>query len=274
MRIAVLQTSLCIALGAVLGATAPAAASEDYFGLGDGHHGTKVVSGVEVVNTYSRLANDVLAGDDTIAVADGSRFATGDLVLVWQVNGQPLPTSGDQTEIDLSSGPVGQFEFARVEGVAANTLTLADPMVNAFAQAHSQAIFVPEYTDVTVGVADEIQAADWDPSLGEGGIAAFLATGTVTVDGLVTANGAGFVGGTDRGNSGANGCTGLDEPSPTGAEKGESIVGLDFVGGGPPGGTGRGNRANGGGGGVCHNSGGGGGGHGGLGGLGGRTWRG
>ncbi|MBW2404610.1 MAG: hypothetical protein JRF42_12585, partial [Deltaproteobacteria bacterium] len=96
----------------------------------------------------------------------------------------------------------------------------------------------------------------------------------MTVDGSVTANGAGFLGGTDLGDSGANGCTGLDEPSPTGAEKGESIAGLDFVSGDPPGGTGRGNRANGAGGGVCHNSGGGGGGHGGLGGLGGRTWRG
>ncbi|MEM7137552.1 MAG: hypothetical protein AAF500_13280 [Myxococcota bacterium] len=274
MRIAVLQLPLYMALGTVLGATAPAAASEDYFGLGDGHHGAKVVSGVEVVNAYSRLAADVAVGEDTIDVADGSRFAAGDLVLVWQVNGQPVPASGDQTEIDLASGPVGQFEFARVEGVAANTLTLADSMVNPFAQVNSQVIFVPEFTDVTVGAADEIQAADWDPSLGEGGIVAFLATGMVTVDGRVTANGAGFLGGTDRGNSGANGCTGLDEPSPTGAEKGESIAGLDFLGGGPPGGTGRGNRANGGGGGVCHNSGGGGGGHGGLGGLGGRTWRG
>jgi hypothetical protein len=248
-------------------------ASDDYFGDGDGHHGPKSVAAAEVVNAYSRVAVDVAVDDTSIEVADGTKFSSGDLVLLWQVNGYSTPASGDQTEIDLAGQAVGRFEFARVDSVSLNVLGLRDPMNNAFSAATSQVVFVPEYTDVTVDVAGEIHAADWDPVAGEGGIVSFFATGTVTVDGRVTANGAGFLGGTDLGNSGANGCTGLDEPSPTGAEKGESIAGLDFVSGDPPGGTGRGNRANGGGGGVCHNSGGAGGGHGGLGGLGGRTWR-
>ena len=256
------------------GSPSEGAASDDYFGDGDGHYGAKSVSAPEVVNAYSAVAVDVVVDDVSIEVADGTKFTAGDLAVVWQVNGYATPASGDQSEIDLTGQPVGRFEFVRVDSVVGNVLGLHDPMNNAFAAANSQVVFVPEYTDVTVDAAGELQAADWDPVAGEGGIVAFFATGTVTVDGLVTATGAGFLGGTDLGNSGTNGCTGLDEPSPTGAEKGESIAGLDFVSGDPPGGTGRGNRANGAGGGVCHNSGGGGGGHGGLGGIGGRTWRG
>ncbi len=263
-----------VAIGAVGAAPSTGFASEDYFGSGDGHHGSKSVSAPEVVNAYSRLTLDVAADDTSVQVADGTKFTDGDLILLWQVNGYATPASGDQIEIDLAGQAAGRFEFARIESVAVDVLVLGDAIINSFDAANTQVVFVPEYTEVTVDPVGEVQAGDWDPVTGEGGIVAFFATGVVTVDGRVTANGAGFLGGTDLGNSGSNGCTGLDEPSPTGAEKGESIAGLDFVSGNPPGGTGRGNRANGAGGGVCHNSGGGGGGHGGLGGLGGRTWRG
>jgi cysteine-rich repeat protein len=261
-------------VGVVCGASASnALASDDYFGNGDGHHGAKTVSAEEVVNAYSRLATDVAVDDASLEVVDGSKFAAGDLVLVWQVNGYATPTSGDQNDIDLDAIDVGRFELARVDSVVVNVLRLRDVMTQAFPAASSQVVFVPEYTDVSVEAGGEVKAADWDPVAGEGGIVAIFASGTVTVNGSVSANGAGFLGGTDLGSSGSNGCSGLDEPSPSGAEKGESIAGLDLLSGDPPGGTGRGNRANGGGGGICHNSGGGGGGHGALGGLGGRTWR-
>jgi hypothetical protein len=63
------------------------------------------------------------------------------------------------------------------------------------------------------------------------------------------------------------GCTGLDEPAPRGATKGEGVANERFGASA----TGRGNVGNGGGGGVCLMAGGGGGGHGGAGGLGGRS---
>ena len=266
--------SLTVAVCVLVLRPSLSSASEDYFGNGDGHHGAKSVVAAEVLNRYSRVAVDMAVDDTSVTVVDGSKFSAGDLVLLWQVGGYATPASGDQTEIDLTGEAVGRFELARVGSVLGNDLLLSDAVSHPFAAAHTQVVFVPEYTDVIVDAAGEIRAADWNPSMGEGGIVAFFATGTVTVDGRITANGAGFLGGTDLGNSGSNGCIGLDEPSPTGAEKGEGIAGLDFGSGNPPGGTGRGNRANGGGGGVCHNSGGAGGGHGGLGGLGGRTWRG
>ena len=272
-RFRILIATVAVAL-CVLGVSPSVGfASADYFGDGDGHHGSKAVTGPETVNAYSKVAADVAVNDTSVEVADGAKFSPGDLIMLWQVNGFATPLSGEQSEIDLAGQAVGRFELARVAAVIGDVLVLHGAMKNTFTAANSQVVFIPEYSSVSIDAAGEIQAADWDPATGEGGIVAFLATGTVTMDGRVTANGAGFVGGTDLGNSGTNGCTGLDEPSPTGGEKGESIAGLDLVSGDPPGGTGRGNRANGGGGGVCHNSGGGGGGHGGLGGLGGRTWR-
>ena len=144
----------------------------------------------EVVNTYSGVAVDVAVDDTTVEVADGTKFTAGDLVMLWQVNGYATPASGDQSEIDLSGQSVGRFELARIDSVLGNALQLRDAMNNAFAAANSQVVFIPEYTDVTVDVGGEIQAADWDPVTREGGIVAFFATGTVTVDGRVTANGA------------------------------------------------------------------------------------
>lgn len=118
-------------------------ASDDYFGAGDGHHGTKSVSGPEVVNTYSGLAVDVSVDDPSIEVADGTRFASGDLVMLWQVNGYSTPASGDQTEIDLSGQTVGRFELARVDVVLGNSLVLWDSMNNPFAAANTQLVFIP-----------------------------------------------------------------------------------------------------------------------------------
>ena len=123
-------------------------ASDDYFGDGDGHQGPKSVAAAEVVNAYSRVAVDVAVDDTSIEVADGTKFSSGDLVLLWQVNGYSTPASGDQTEIDLAGQAVGRFEFARVDSVLVNVLGLRDPMNNAFSAATSQVVFVPEYTDV------------------------------------------------------------------------------------------------------------------------------
>ncbi|MFP2960629.1 hypothetical protein ACLEPN_23105, partial [Myxococcus sp. 1LA] len=96
---------------------------------------------------------------------------------------------------------------------------------------------------------------------------AFLATGTVTNQGLISAQGLGFRGGAFINHADLYGCTDLDvAPAAGGASKGEGLRMGRF-------GTtaGRGSVAGEGGGGNCHNGGGGGGGNGGRGGVGGRT---
>jgi hypothetical protein len=128
MRYRQVCTLLVVAVAFVLAGTNSAAlASDDYFGDGDGHHGAKSVTAPEVVNAYSALAVDVVEGDMSIEVADGTKFTAGDLAIVWQVNGYATPASGDQTEIDLAGQPVGRFEFLRVDSVVGNVLGLRDP---------------------------------------------------------------------------------------------------------------------------------------------------
>ena len=117
--------------------------------------------------------------------------------------------------------------------------------------------------DVAVAKGARIRAQRWAGTTG--GIIAFLATGEVTLEGDITADGAGFRGGEGRLNAFLTGCDGLDRaiPEPGYASKGEGIA-AGAAAGAP-------NVANAGGGGACHNAGGGGGGHGGRGGKGGRS---
>ncbi len=260
--------------------TQTAVAGPDYFGTGDGHSGPLVVGAGQnlVVNDYTGVASDVTAADTAIGVDDSSAFQAGDLILIWQAAGLPDPGAGnEQNTVDITTTNVGRYEFARVTSVdgMTDTLSVADPLTNSFAEAATQVVRVPEFSSVDVAATGSISAAPWDGDTG--GIAVFMVSGTLVNAGQVSASGMGFRGGTDNGNSGTNGCTQLNvsaTPSPTElsqtAQKGEGIVSTRF-------GTNhraRANVVNSGGGGVCHNSGGGGGGHAGPGGQGGRTWRG
>lgn len=52
---------------------------------------------------------------------------------------------------------------------------------------------VPQYTDVTIATGASFHPSDWDGS--KGGVMFFKASGTVTVEGSITAEGAGYTGG-------------------------------------------------------------------------------
>ncbi|MBX5484807.1 MAG: adhesin, partial [Myxococcaceae bacterium] len=247
-------------------------AEPDTFGLGTGRDGALTVSGGNrVVNSYAQVTAPLAPGDTTITVGNASGFAAGDLVMVLQTTGiVPTPPSGQQPAggIDISSDPVGRWELARVQSVSGLQVTLTAPLIHSFAASVTQLIRVPEYTDVTVFASGTITADPWNGSIG--GVVAFLATGVVSVNGSINVNGRGFRGGIFVNGSSNNGCTGLDQPAPDGAQKGEGLSpGLYAAAA-----TGRGNVTNGAGGGVCHNAGGGGGGNGGAGGIGGRSWSG
>ena len=107
-----------VALGIACSWVPSARAELDSFGLGDGHDGPlNVTAPGMVVNAYAALAADVAAGATGVGLADATGFAAGDLVLLWQSVGYPVPTSGDATPIDLTGDPVGRWEFARVTAV-------------------------------------------------------------------------------------------------------------------------------------------------------------
>lgn len=265
-----LAAALCVlALG-----SRTALAESDSFGLGSGRDGPLTVAGSgTLINSYAPVTAALAAGSTSIPIgtctgASGC-FAAGQLVMVYQATGlASVPASGTQTPVDLGDDPVGRWELARLASVNGSTLTLTltAPLVHAFAADVTQVIRVPEYTTVTVSSGQSITAPAWDGSTG--GIVAFLATGGVNNAGQINASELGFRGGQYVADStGRTGCSGVDEPAPTGAQKGEGVV--RYATGAPP--TGRGNVANGAGGGVCLQSGGGGGGNGGAGGLGGRS---
>jgi hypothetical protein len=243
-----------------------ARAELDRFQLGDGHSGALVASAPGTqLNRWTPLA----AGDAgmTLAVADSTGFAAGDLVLVIRVTGLGAATSGDGTPIDLATTDVGLWELARLTAVQGNDLHLSAPLLNAFPPNGTQVVTVPEYTTVTVSAGGGLTAKSWDGA--SGGVLAFLAQGTVTIDGALDVSARGFRGGTavSAPDSGY-GCVALDDPNPAkAARKGEGIVSSRY---GPDAG-GRGNVANGGGGGVCFNTSGGGGANAGRGGQAGRS---
>ncbi|MCP3136485.1 adventurous gliding motility protein AgmC [Pyxidicoccus xibeiensis] len=251
---------------ALLTAT-PALAEPDSFVLGTGRDGPlSLTSGSEVINLYAPLAEAAPAGSTTLRLVRPGGYVNGQLVLVHQSSGLPANTpSGGTGGVNL--GAVGRWELARVQAVGSEppVLQLTAPLMNSYTVPGAQVVGVREYTSVTVSSGTSLLAPPWDGS--SGGIVAFLATGTVTNNGRISADGAGFRGGVFASHEERNGCTGLDvPPEQGGAYKGEGVV-VDRYGVA----AGRGNLVNGGGGGNCHNSGGGGGGHVGTGGMGGRT---
>ncbi len=263
-----LAAALCVL---ALGTTA-ARAEHDTFGVGTGRNGALVVSGSGTpVNTYAPVTAALAMGGTSITigacVGASPCFTADDLVMVYQTTGLvPEPASGAQTPVELGTEQVGRWELARVTSVTATTLELRAPLVHAYAANVTQVIRVPEFTTVTLAAGRSITAPAWNGSTG--GIVAFLATGLVSNNGLISASDLGFRGGQYLNDtSGAKGCTELDDTPPEGAQKGEGLGNQRY---GPTQG-GRGNVANGAGGGVCFKAGGGGGGHGGAGGLGGRS---
>src|ERR1700687_4102932 len=256
-----------------------ALASADTFGLGDGHTGTTTLNASGSINRYTALSAPAATNDTSITLANATGYLAGDLVMIVQATGLvPSPASGDGTggAVDISTNPVGSFELARVvsvAGVANGTLQLSAALVNNFASNVTQVIRVPEYADLRINPGVTISAPPWNGSTG--GVVVFLATGTVTNNGTISVTNQGFRPGLVVNSPTVSNCTGLDEPAPGGAQKGDAIQVARFRG--PPAGTlstGYGGVSSGAGGGICHNSGGGGGGNGGSGGNGGYPWMG
>ncbi|QDE70500.1 cell envelope biogenesis protein OmpA [Myxococcus xanthus] len=270
-RLGLAVAPLVLLCAALLGPVAMAAV--DTVGLGNGSSGALTVNIANTpINTYTPVTAAVPAGQSFVTVASTTGFAVGNLVMVHQATGLAAPVSGSQTPINLAGGPVGRWEFARIQSLTATRLNFTQPLTVAFAVTGTQAIRVPEYTSVTVNAAGSIVAQPWNGATG--GVLAFLSQGPVSNAGAIHADGQGFRGGFAW-NGDGDGCTAMDQAWPGGTEKGEGLVPGRFGNGAfPPasGTTGRGNIANAGGGGVCHNSGGGGGSNAGAGGIGGRTW--
>ncbi len=194
------------------------------FGTGADGQLTVSSSGT-VINDYTYLTGNELSGDDTIAVDDGSSFASGDEVMIIQMQ-------------NSTAGSAGLYEFGTISSVAGNTVTLEESLSNSYysgtfnasASTSAQVIRVPQYTSVTVDSGASITAPAWDGYTG--GIVIFRSRGQASIAGSINLAGKGFRAGT------------YGSPTfPVDGQGGESYNGLGT--------TGTNNRNDGGGGGGC-----------------------
>ena len=218
------------------------------------------------VNDYAGV-QDAAGSIVTVKRAvDIATYSVGDKILLMQMKGAMISEANDATYGDiLSFDGAGNYEFNEIASITGTKITVRFPLCKEYVTAlHPvQVIRVPVYTDVTV--VGEITGQAWDGATG--GVIAFEATGTLTLNADINAESLGFRGG-DVSTAASPADANLyvcDIATGEGGIKGEGIIAI-------PDAACRGKLANGGGGGNDHNSGGGGGGNFGTGGLGGNGW--
>lgn len=230
---------------------------------------TTITAANTIVNSYFPGTGNPLSGTSSLVVgtinAAGSAtpIATGDLILIIQMQGADLNTTnsnsyGDGVSSANASGYLstnlyaGYYEYANVASVAGSTINLTYPLINnyytrAFSAGNSirsyQVIRVPRYYNLTINASSSITAASWDGS--SGGVIVVDAANVLTFTNstsVINANGAGFRGGGGKNFSGAtagntNGAGALTNTdyrwnsaattaaNTTGGSKGEGIAG-------------------------------------------------
>ncbi|MGE5478989.1 MAG: T9SS type A sorting domain-containing protein [Chloroflexota bacterium] len=224
------------------------------------------VSGI--INKYAKVVEITRCG---VRLAPGSpSFYPGDVVLIIQMKGGQIDFSNTASFGAVTSlSCAGNHELATIKYILNDEVGFNHSLLYSYNPNEGcvQIVSVPSYPSATV--TGDLHAQPWNGSTG--GVIALQSTGDLVLNADISANGAGFAGGSgDNGYIGDN-CTDPNWYSQTGtgnnAMKGEGICVVPSTYG-----AGRGAPANGGGGGNMHNAGGGGGGLAGAGGKGGNEW--
>ena len=176
-----------------------------------GKDGPATPSGI--INTYYPGRLSVLAGAASIPVGSPSGASTaissGDMLLVIQMQDADITYSND-SNYGSNSGTgrgytalnqAGSYEYVMATGpVSGGYVPISTPLANGYrvrtasntnGQSSYQVIRVPQYSTATV--SGTVNALFWNGSVG--GIVAMDVTGTLTNNGTISANGAGFRGG-------------------------------------------------------------------------------
>jgi hypothetical protein len=182
--------------------------------FGYGKDGAKTVSASTTYDGVRRSCSGSAASTTLTLGALG--FSNNDLVMIHQTRGTGA----------------GSWELNRItSGGGTTTLTLAYPLTNTYTDSgnsQAQIVELKQYTSVTVNSAVTWSAPDWDGDTG--GIIAFLCTGDVTITGSISANAAGFLGGS--GTIGTSDQTGLQGEGTTGAASNSNAANGSGGGGG------------------------------------------
>ena len=147
---------------------------------GDGSDGSSTVISGGTFNVDAAKTSLLSHTADTLTVSDASVFAPGDEVLVITMKS--------------TIGAAGTHEFAFVEAITDDVLTLSTALTHVYDEADTTMVQrVPHYSDLIVD--GTLTASAWNGTLG--GVVAFRVSGTLTVNegGQILADGLGFVGG-------------------------------------------------------------------------------
>lgn len=190
----------------------------EYFGTGA--DGTLTISS----NTTEAPIDSACSGTQgtNTLTATNASFAAGQEILIHQTRGTNA----------------GTWQRTKISTYVAGTITTRDSLSIDYSSTgnnKAQVRVIPQYTDVTIQSGKTYTAKAWDGTVG--GILCFLASGTVTIAGTITADGKGFRGGTgsDNRNKSYNG-EGTSGPSiqstATNGSGGGGASGGDAGGGG------------------------------------------
>ncbi|NWG71326.1 MAG: hypothetical protein HXY23_06935 [Parvularculaceae bacterium] len=212
-----------------------------------GAGGSATISGT--VNNYWPATASLGSGGTSVTLgaarfSGGAAIASGDLVLIMQMQDASINTSnnnryGDNIAGDPGSGwtalnSSGNFAFARATSVvptSGGTLTIAAPTGVAFTrsgQSRFQVIRVPQYINATL--SGTLSPASWNGSTG--GVLALDVAETLALSGAtIGADGMGFRGGGGRqlgGGSGAATDYRTNATNNANGSKGEGIAGTPY----------------------------------------------
>jgi hypothetical protein len=143
--------------------------------FGDGSDGALTIS----VDTTEAPIDSACTGTSGTYVLSATNvsFAIGQQILIHQTQGINA----------------GQNERNVITGYTAGTITLQTPLVGTYGTSGAQVRVFKQYTNVTINSGKTYTAKAWNGTVG--GILGFLASGTVTVTGTISASGCGFRGG-------------------------------------------------------------------------------
>ena len=145
--------------------------------LGDGRDGQLTVGGNHTFSTLTQTVSGTLtAGSTSATLVSTSGFTSGDYVLV----------------IDMHGGDAGNYDIVLIESVVGSDLNFSSPLQYDYPSSDTVvAVRVPQYSGVNLG--GNLFPPAWNGS--EGGIVAFMVSGTANISGTIHANGLGHRGG-------------------------------------------------------------------------------
>lgn len=142
--------------------------------FGDGSDGSLTIS-INVTDTPIDSVCTGTAGATTLSATNAS-FSSGQIILIHQSQGTNA----------------GQYERNSIASYTAGTITLTTPLVGTYTTG-AQVLVFKQYTNVTIDPGVTYSAKSWNGTTG--GILGFVASGTFTNNGFLSATGAGFRGG-------------------------------------------------------------------------------